>query len=144
MSKKTRNNQSPKLNELTQTTQAQYPVAGQQFGFAFQQTRTIFDPAVVKAYAEMVPDAPERILSEFQSNGVTARQSQVAQDERQHLAIEKQAKDNARRDWMAFILILALMGLAGVFAWLKETYLAGGTIIGLIGYVTLGFFKWRK
>lgn len=148
MSKKEPHRSQTKLNQVTQAAKTQvggqYPVTGAQFGIQFEQTRTIFDPTVVKAYGELVPDAPERILKQFEENGAAARESQKALDDRQHLAITKQASDNSRRDWMAFALLTIMMILSGVFAYLQQPWLATGALVGLAGYVAIGYFKWRK
>ncbi len=92
----------------------------------------------------MVPDAPERILRQFELNSETERRSQADSVALSQEAMNKQAADNRRRDWMAFLLMIATLVASGVFAWLGQSVLAGGTLAALFAYVAYGFFKWRK
>ena len=138
-----------KPNQLSQAAShvAQQP---QQQGMAVHHVEhierhvTIFSPDVVEAYSRMVPDAPERILRQFELNSEAERRSQVDSVMLSQEAMNKQAADNKRRDWMAFGLMIAALVISGVFAWLKQPGLAGGTLAALFAYVAYGFFKWRK
>ena len=137
-----------KPNQLSQAAShvAQQP---QQQGMAVHHVElerhvTIFSPEVVEAYSRMVPDAPERILRQFELNNEAERRSQVDSVMLSQEAMNKQAADNKRRDWMAFSLMLAVIVASGIFALLGFPILAGGTLISLFAYVAYGFFKWRK
>lgn len=59
-------------------------------------------------------------------------------------AMSAQIADNKRRDWMAFGLIGMSLVASGIFAYLNMPWLSGGTFATMVGYVALGFFKWRK
>jgi uncharacterized membrane protein len=116
-----------------------------------QQVTTIFDPDVLRKYSEMVPNAPERVLVVFEKNSDTERAlqealiaQQKAASDMQANAMNYQAADNKRRDWMAFGIIIAGLIASGVFAYLKTEWLSGVTLVAIIGYAVAGYLQKQK
>lgn len=116
-----------------------------------QQVTTIFDPDVLRKYSELVPNAPERVLTVFEKNSEIERHLQTALIEQQKAASEiqadalkYQASDNKRRDWMAFGIIIAGLVASGVFAYLKTEWLSGVTLVAIIGYAVAGYLQKTK
>lgn len=94
-------------------------------------------PAIFKGYAEVVPDAPERILRQFEANSAHSRDFQMA-------ALKAQMADNRRTHWMAFGLVALCMVMATIFGILGQPWLAA-VFIGapLLGAATQ-FLKRQK
>lgn len=106
--------------------------------------RTVFDPESVKAYEALSPGAATRLLAILEANNASEREARSAAIALEQNAMQAQINDNKRRDWMAFGLIgMSLVG-SGVFAYLDMPWLSGSTFAAMVGYVALGFFKWRK
>lgn len=139
---------SNKQNPISQAAASavKQPQQGYTASYSVHQERsvTIFDPSVVKAYNEIVPGAADRILQQFELNSEAERTSHADAVRLSQDAMSKQAADNQRRDWMAFALMIAIIGVSGLFAWLGKTWMAAGTMLGLFGYVGYAYFKWRK
>lgn len=106
--------------------------------------QTIFDPGVVRQYAEMVPDAPERILRQFELNAQCEREQAEQAIAAQNLALNFQFRDNRRRDWMAFALVIIALGISVGFALRGNVWISGGAFVTLIGYLVWGFLASRK
>lgn len=102
-----------------------------------QTVQTIFDPAVLKLYKEMVPDAPERVLAVFEKNSATERL--LAET-----AIGAQRADNSRRDWMAFIIIIVGMAISAFFAYLGISWLSGASLVAIVSYAVIGYLQKNK
>ena len=66
-------------------------------------------PEIFNRYAEVIPDAPERILKVFEDDSKHARDIAI-------LALEAQRDDNRRAHWMAWSLVIAGFMLSVVFA----------------------------
>lgn len=117
----------------------------QQVTFA-QQTNvtTIFDPTVVSKYSEMVPDAPERILKQFEENAKVERELKVLAFESQNSANALLFRDNRRRDWMAYSIIVLLLIASGGFGYLQMQFLSGTSFVAVVAYVVAGFIAKRK
>ena len=116
-----------------------------------QQVTTIFDPDVLRKYSELVPNAPERVLTVFEKNSETERAlqealiaQQKAASDMQADALKHQAADNRRRDWMAFGIIIAGLVASGVSAYLKTEWLSGVTLVAIIGYAVAGYLQKSK
>lgn len=58
-------------------------------------------------------------------------------------ANELQARDNRRRDWMAYSLIVLSLAASVAFAYLGNPWMSGGAFVAMVMYIALGFFKWR-
>ena len=99
-----------------------------------QHVRTIFDPEVLERYSRLVPDAPERVLRQFELN---------AESERALMAGTLQAKrqDNRRRDWMAFAIIVTGLLVSDAMAYAGAPWLSGATLAAILGYAVLGYLK---
>lgn len=86
-------------------------------------------PEIFARYAEVIPDAPERILQVFEKDSAHARDIQVA-------ALAAQASDNRRVHYMAWSLVAGGYVLAAGFAYLNKDTLAaiilGTTLLGTI------------
>lgn len=106
--------------------------------------QTIFDPGVVRQYAELVPDAPERILRQFELNAQSERDQAQEVVQSQKRAQEFQFRDNRRRDWMAFSLVVIAIAVSVGFALRGNVWMSGGAFVTLIGYLTWGFARSRK
>jgi len=109
-----------------------------------QQVQTIFDPEVVRKYAELVPDAPERILAVFEKNAEAERNLRQAQLDANKEINQFQHSDNRRRDWMAFIIILSAIGASVLFAFVGLEWLSGATLLGLAAWVVKGYLMKEK
>jgi uncharacterized membrane protein len=109
-----------------------------------QQVQTIFDPEVVRKYAELVPDAPERILAVFEKNAEAERNLRQAQLDANKEINQFQHSDNRRRDWMAFIIILSAIGASALFAFVGFEWLSGATLLGLAAWVVKGYLMKEK
>jgi uncharacterized membrane protein len=94
-------------------------------------------PEIFKLYGEIIPDAPERILSVFEKDSQAARDLPIK-------AIEAQKEDNRRAHWMAWSLVMSAFGLSVVFAMMDKDWLSGITLgTTLVGIVT-GFLQSNK
>lgn len=90
-------------------------------------------PDIFKRYSETIPDAPERILKQFEEDSTHIRNMQSN-------ALEAQKQDNSRVHWMAWSLIIGGYILSAFFAYFNKDWLAaiilgttlGGTIIGFL------------
>lgn len=90
-------------------------------------------PDIFKRYSETIPDAPERILKQFEEDSAHVRNMQSK-------ALEAQKQDNSRVHWMAWSLIIGGYFLSAFFAYFDKDWLAaiilgttlGGTIIGFL------------
>ena len=109
-----------------------------------QQVQTIFDPEVVRKYAELVPDAPERILAVFEKNAEAERNLRQAQLDANKEINQFQHSDNRRRDWMAVIIILSAIGASALFAFKGFEWLSGATLVGLAAWVVRGYLMKEK
>lgn len=101
------------------------------------EVKTILDPDVLERYSKLMPDAPERVLKQFELNSESDRQlkSQV---------VSGTAKEAQRRDWMAFSILALGIAVSAIFAALGKTWLSGGTLIALFGLVVKGYLDARK
>jgi uncharacterized membrane protein len=93
-----------------------------------QHVQTIFDPEVVRKYGEIVPGAPERILVILEKNNQTERSLREKQAESEIEVNRLQAKDNQRRDWMAFLLVGIGLIISAFFAYLELIWLTASTL----------------
>jgi len=89
---------------------------------------------VLERYSRLVPDAPERVLRQFELN---------AESERALMAGTLQAKrqDNRRRDWMAFAIIVTGLLVSAAMAYAGAPWLSGATLAAILGYAVLGYLK---
>jgi hypothetical protein len=115
------------------------------------QHQTVFDPAVVRAYSEMVPDAAERILRILESNNEAERQLrkqaqdlQQAESDRLKQDIHLLAADHRRKDWIAACLIGGCLVASVIFSIADKPWLAGTSLASVIGAVAYGFVKSKK
>lgn len=122
-------------------TADQAPTFGQPeravFHHSQQTVQTIFDPDVLRRYKEMVPDAPERVLTVFELNSATER----------HMAENSLAAmraDNRRRDWMAFTIIIGGMMASAFFAYLRINWLSGAALVAIVFYAVIGYLQKNK
>lgn len=87
-------------------------------------------PELFRQYAEVIPDAPERILKVFEDDSSHVR-------DMQRNALQAQRDDSRRVHWMAFTLVAIGFGLSVLFASMGKDILAGGllttTLVGTIG-----------
>jgi hypothetical protein len=97
----------------------------------------------MRVYEQLHQGASGRLLTMLEQNNASERDARAATLRIQEAAINAQAKDNKRRDWMAYSLIVIALAASGLFAFAGLPWLSGGTFAALIGYVALGFFKWR-
>jgi uncharacterized membrane protein len=61
-------------------------------------------PEILRMYGEVVPDAPERILKVFELDSQHTREMQMT-------ALKAETARDIRAQWMAFIIIIAAIGL---------------------------------
>lgn len=94
-------------------------------------------PDIFKRYSETIPDAPERILHQFELDSIHIRDMQSG-------ALAAQKEDNARVHWMAWSLIAGGYFLAAFFAYLDKDWLAAIILGTTLGGTILGFFQNKK
>lgn len=94
-------------------------------------------PEIFKLYAEVIPDAPERILKVFEDDSKHARDITT-------LALEVQRDDNRRAHWMAWSLVIAGFILSVVFALKDKDTLAGIALGSTLVAIVTGFLKSRN
>lgn len=140
MNKRARNNQ-PQHKSPVQAA-AQQPMHMQQQVQVVH--RTVFDPDSVKVYESLTPGAAERLLTILEKNNESEREARTVALRVEEHAATAHSKDNRRRDWMAFLLIISSLAFSGVFAYIDLPWLSGATFVSMIGYIALGFFKWRN
>lgn len=94
-------------------------------------------PEIFNRYAEVIPDAPERILKVFEDDSKHARDITT-------LALEVQRDDNRRAHWMAWSLVIAGFMLSAVFALKDKDTLAGIALGSTLVAIVTGFLKSRN
>jgi uncharacterized membrane protein len=109
-----------------------------------QQVLTIFDPEVVRKYGEIVPGAPERILVILEKNNQTERNLREKQAESEIEVNRLQAKDNQRRDWMAFLLVSMGLIISAFFAYLELIWLTASTLGAIAIAAIQGFLNYKR
>ena len=91
-------------------------------------------PEIFKQYAEVIPDAPERILAVFEQDSRHIRDIEMG-------ALNAQKSDNRRVHYMAWSLVITGFIMSGVFAWLDKDTLAFVTLGTTIGAILYSFLK---
>lgn len=127
------------IEELAQLLPGSAPVQ-ERVKSVIQQTHfkgPIPHPDIFKGYAEVIPDAPERILKVFEADSAHTRNIQSA-------ALEAEKQDNQRTHWMAWSLIAMCMGLALIFAVMKMEWLAGAALTAPILGAATAFLRGRN
>lgn len=136
---------SPTANAVSQAFPPQHQI------HVAQQVTTIFDPDVLKKYSLMVPDAPERVLAVFEKNAESERNIRDAMAEQQRNAsviqanaIQLQANDNKRRDWMTYsLMVIGVVATIG-FVLMDKNVAAISAFVAVIGYAATGYFSRTK
>ncbi len=118
----------------------QQQAGGQQIHFQ-QHVQTIFDPEVIRKYGEIMPGAPERILVILEKNNETERVLREKQADSEIEVNRLQAKDNQRRDWMAYSIVAGGFLISAYFAYLGLIWLTGGTLSAIAVAVVNGFLN---
>lgn len=93
-------------------------------------------PEIFKGYAEVIPDAPNRILKVFEDDSAHARDVQMG-------ALKAQAADNKRTHWMAWSLVAGCMGLSVYFANMNKDLLAAGSFSAPLLMAATSFLRTR-
>ena len=91
-------------------------------------------PEIFKLYAEIIPDAPERILAVFEQDSKHVRDIEMG-------ALNAQKNDNKRVHYMAWSLVMTGFVMSGVFAWLNKDALALVTLGTTIGAILYSFLR---
>ena len=91
-------------------------------------------PEIFKQYAEIIPDAPERILAVFEQDSKHIRDIEMG-------ALNAQKSDNKRIHYMAWSLVMTGFVMSGIFAWLDKDTLAFVTLGTTIGAILYSFLK---
>ena len=91
-------------------------------------------PEIFKQYAEIIPDAPERILAVFEQDSKHVRDIEMS-------ALNAQKGDNKRVHYMAWSLVMTGFIMSGVFAWIDKDALAMVTLGTTIGAILYSFLK---
>lgn len=94
-------------------------------------------PEIFRQYGEIIPNAPERILSVFEQDSTHAREIGMA-------ALQAAKNDTRRSHWMAYSIILLCLGMIMALAYMGKDNLAGILAgVTLAGTIT-GAFQNRK
>jgi uncharacterized membrane protein len=91
-------------------------------------------PDIFKRYSETIPDAPERILRQFEEDSHHIRDMQAK-------ALEAQKQDNRRVHWMAWSLIIGGYLLSIYFASVDKDWLSGIILATTLGGTIIGFLQ---
>lgn len=91
-------------------------------------------PEIFRQYAEIIPDAPERILAVFEHDSKHIRDIEM-------IALNAQKSDNKRVHYMAWSLVMTGFIMSGIFAWLDKDALSLVTLGTTIGAILYSFLK---
>ncbi|MBA4155806.1 MAG: hypothetical protein CTY18_08490 [Methylomonas sp.] len=94
-------------------------------------------PDIFKQYADVITDAPERILRVFEDDSKHSRDISIK-------ALEAQVRDNRRAHWMAYSLVVFAFVLCFGLAWLGKDLLAGTVMGTTLVAIVIGFLKSRN
>lgn len=94
-------------------------------------------PDILRGFAEIYPDSVQLIFDEFEKNS-----DHVRQMEKNKLQVE--AEIAKRGQWMAFVIGIVLMGLAGYAAYIDAPWIAGGALFIAIAGVAKSISKDNK
>ncbi len=86
-------------------------------------------PEVLRGFADLVPDAPERILRLLESDSAHEQRVEVSRQ-------EVEAREAARLQWMAFAICVLALLLAGWLGYAGHEWLAG-TFVTVVGATTV-------
>lgn len=115
--KKLKNNALSKKEDIISPQELKGIVAAKEF------YGPIPPPEIFRQYGEVVPDAPERILKVFEQDSQHVR-------EMKKLALINESKKVCRAQWMAFVIMLAAIGLTAISI-IYGKNIAPGVITGL-------------
>lgn len=91
-------------------------------------------PALFKQYGEVVADAPERILQQFEKDAEHFRNTTTT-------ALKGEIAHNLRAQWMAFALVLIGIAAAIYEAGVGHQAIAGAIIVTLLVAVLVNFLR---
>lgn len=91
-------------------------------------------PEIFKLYGEIIPDAPNRILTVFEEDSKFARDLPLK-------ALEAQKEDNRRAHWMAWSLVIVSFMLSLAFACMGKDYLSGIVLGTTLVAIITGFLQ---
>jgi uncharacterized membrane protein len=94
-------------------------------------------PEIFKLYGEIMPDAPNRILTVFEEDSKFARDLPLK-------ALEAQKEDNCRAHWMAWSLVIGSFMLSLAFAFMDKDYLSGIVLGTTLAAIITGFLQSRN
>lgn len=94
-------------------------------------------PEIFRQYANVIPDAPERILKVFEDDSKHVRDIAVK-------ALQAQIEDNRRAHWMAWSLVVIAFISSLLLAWKDKDILAGTLIGTTLTAIVIGFLKSRN
>lgn len=104
-------------------------------------------PSTLRAFKELVPDAPERILSMAEEEARVRRELMMKDSEsenrRKEVDVASYHRSVCRGQWIAFVYLMSVLGCVLVCAFLGlETLGFGVACMGTAGIVAN--FIWRK
>ena len=88
-----------------------------------------------------MPGAPERIFIILEKNNETERSLREKQADSEIEVNRLQSKDNERRDWMAYSIVIVGLFISAFFAYLDMPWLTGGTLAGIAVASMKGFLN---
>ena len=88
-----------------------------------------------------MPGAPERIMNILEKNNETERLFRIKEVDSRIEVNTLQAKDNHRRDWMAFFIVITGLLVSAYFAYLDLLWLTGSTLVGIATATYSGFLN---
>lgn len=88
-----------------------------------------------------MPGAPERIFIILEKNNEVERVLREKQADSEIEVNRLQAKDNKRRDWMAYTLVAGGLMISAYFAYLGQIWLTSGILVGIAAASVNGFLN---
>ena len=102
--------QPAKIDQQSSNTQSEKQEIHKQQLFAAKYSGPIPPPEIFRKYGEVVPDAPERILTVFEEDSFFTRDIQ-------YKALDAHKGGNRRTQWMAFCLVFFCVSCATFLAY---------------------------
>lgn len=91
-------------------------------------------PTILKGYASIRKDLPERIFKEFEINSEHMRRQDVK-------ALDAQIAEKQRGQWMAFIISVLLLAVVLYSLYIENYIFAGSSGLAYLVFLVIGFLS---
>ena len=82
-------------------------------------------PAIMSQYGQLIENAPERIMKVFEENAAHVREMEKA-------ALVAEASSDKRAQWMAFTVLMTVLGLIAYALYSGNVFFVGVGAVGVI------------